>query len=71
MTTTWRSTPDGDVLVRDGRIVAHLRRSVDLPGLWRVTKPKVVCGELDRLTARKLASRLSGCRAVGLSGCRS
>jgi hypothetical protein len=57
-TTAWRSTSDGDVLERDGRVVAHLRQSTDLPGLWKITRPKVVGGEHDRLTARILASRL-------------
>jgi hypothetical protein len=55
-TTTWRSTPDGDVLVQNGRVVAQLRRSTDFPGLWKITRP-VLPGEHTRLAGRLLVSR--------------
>jgi hypothetical protein len=55
-TAAWRSTPDGDVLVQHGRIVAELRRSTDFPELWISAKP-VLPGEHTRLAGRLLVSR--------------
>jgi hypothetical protein len=56
---TWRSDPNGDdLLVRDGVTIACVKPSAELPGLWRVIRPKVVSGEHDRSVARSLALRL-------------